>query len=383
VHLNLAFTEPLLGESGPLPEGRSDGAPWHAGAFAKPGYTVVGELDGRHGVLVAGRGCDPTEVRMFAELSGWPVLADPLSGCRGADPWSISGFDLLARSTAWAESHRPDAVVRMGAPPASKALSRWLTDVELYVVVDPKGAPADPDRTASHLVADSLAPPPTAAPAEWLAAWRTADDVVQAVLDAALGEVLDDPGVARTVLGALPPNADLVVASSMPVRDVEWFGGTTEGRVLANRGANGIDGVLSTAVGVAMGGRPTVALVGDLAFLHDTNALLGAVDRDVSLTVVVVDNDGGAIFSFLPQAEQLPGDEFERLFGTPHGLDLVEVARAHGVDAFAVTSLDELAATVAQPAPGIGVRVIRTDRQANVAVHQRLYTAVADALADR
>ncbi|HEY8058837.1 MAG TPA: thiamine pyrophosphate-dependent enzyme, partial [Acidimicrobiales bacterium] len=357
--------------------------PWHAGALGKAGYTAVAALEGRRGVLVAGRGGDPTKVRMFAELSGWPVLADPLSGSRGTDPWAISGFDLLVRSTAWADAHRPDAVVRMGAPPASQALGRWLRDVELYVVVDPNGASADPDRTASHLVADVLAPPPTAAPAEWLAAWRTADDVVQDVLDAALGEALDDPGVARTVVGALPPNADLVVASSMPVRDVEWFGGPTLGRVLANRGANGIDGVVSTAVGVALGGRPTVALVGDLAFLHDTNALLGAVDRDVSLTVVVVDNDGGAIFSFLPQAEQLPGDEFERLFGTPHGLDLVEVARAHGVDAFAVTSLDELAATVAQPAPGIGVRVIRTDRQANVAVHQRLYTAVADALADR
>ena len=115
---------------------------------------------------------------------------------------------------------------------------------------------------------------------------------------------MDDPAVARTVLGSLPADADLVVASSMPIRDVEWFGGTTDARVLANRGANGIDGVVSTAIGVALGGRPTVALVGDLAFLHDTNALLGAAERDVSLTVVVVDNDGGAIFSFLPQADR-------------------------------------------------------------------------------
>ncbi len=382
VHLNLAFNEPLLGVPGALPEGRVDGAPWHAGSLGKAGYTAVAALEGRRGVLVTGRGSDPTKVRMFAELSGWPVLADPLSGCRGSDPWVISGFDLLIRSAAWSAAHRPDAVVRMGTPPASKVLNRWLSDVELYVVVDPTGAVPDPERAASHLVADHLAPPPTPAPPEWLASWRTADDTVQAVLDEALRESVDDPAVARTVLGSLPADADLVVASSMPIRDVEWFGGTTDARVLANRGANGIDGVVSTAIGVALGGRPTVALVGDLAFLHDTNALLGAAERDVSLTVVVVDNDGGAIFSFLPQADQLPPDEFERLFGTPHGLDLVEVSRAHGVDASTVTSLDELAAAVAEPAPGIRVRVVRTDRQANVAVHERLYAAVAEALAD-
>jgi 2-succinyl-5-enolpyruvyl-6-hydroxy-3-cyclohexene-1-carboxylate synthase len=149
---------------------------------------------------------------------------------------------------------------------------------------------------------------------------------------------------------------------------------------VANRGANGIDGVISTAVGVALAGGPTVALVGDLAFLHDTNALLGAAQREVSLTVVVVDNDGGGIFSFLPQAAELSGDEFEQLFGTPHGLDLMAVARAHGVDAAEVTSLADLRAAVAEPARGIRVRVVRTDRQANVAAHQRLYDLVAEAL---
>jgi len=379
VHLNLAFTEPLLGEPGPLPEGRPDGAAWHSGTLGKAGYSALGVLEGRRGVLVAGRGCDPVRVRQFAEMSGWPVLADPLSGSRLPVEWSIRGFDLLAR-TPWAETHRPDAVVRMGAPPASKALAQWLQDVDLQVVVDPTGTLADPARTASHLVTDLLAPPATAAPPEWLRAWRSADDAVQAVLDFELTGDLDDPTVARTVLDALPNGSDLVVASSMPVRDVEWFGGPTEARVLANRGANGIDGVVSTAVGVALAGRPTVALVGDLAFLHDTNALLGAAARDLSLTVVVVDNDGGAIFSFLPQAAAMEAHEFERLFGTPHGLDLVAVAAAHGVDAGAVDSIADLAAAVAGPAPGIRVRVVRTDRQANVARHQQLYDRVAEVL---
>ncbi|MET0882970.1 MAG: thiamine pyrophosphate-dependent enzyme, partial [Acidimicrobiales bacterium] len=121
---------------------------------------------------------------------------------------------------------------------------------------------------------------------------------------------------------------------------------------------------------------------GDLAFLHDAGGLLGAAGRGVTATFVIVDNDGGGIFSFLPQAEQLPAEEFERLFGTPHGLDLVEVARAHGVDASPVESLDELAAAVAEPVSASRVRVVRTDRQANVAVHQRLYAAVVEALAE-
>ncbi len=343
--------------------------------------TVLEDLRGLLGVIVAGRGSEATVVQSVAEAYGWPVLADPLGGCRIAGPTTIAGFDLLVRTPGWAGSHRPEAVVRIGPPPASKALAAWLRDVPVQVVLDPSGTAPDPDRRATHLVTghlggDELAP----APPEWLAAWRAADDAVQGALDAELGVHLDDPTVARTVLASLPAGADLVVASSMPVRDLEWFGGTNLGRVFANRGANGIDGVVSTAVGVALSGRPTVALVGDLAFLHDTNALLGVADRDVCLTVVVVDNDGGAIFSFLPQAAAMESAEFERLFGTPHGLDLVGVARAHGVDAVEIESVADLAAVVCSPEPGVRVRVVRTDRHANVAVHQHLYDRVAEAL---
>ena len=383
VHLNLAFTEPLLGQPGPLPPGRADGAPWHRRVPMPPSAGVSEELRGRRGVIVAGRGSEPLMVGAVAEAYGWPVLADPLSGWRGPGPMTIAGFDLLARSEAWAEAHRPEAVVWMGARPASKVLAAWLRDVEIQVVVDPTGRFADPHRRAGDLVDGLLgAPDPALAPPEWLLAWRAADDTVQQVLQDTLGEGLTDPAVARTVAGAVAGGSTLVVSSSMPIRDVEWFGATTEARVLANRGANGIDGVVSTAVGVALTGVPTVALVGDLAFLHDTNALLGAANRDVSLTVVVVDNDGGAIFSFLPQADALSAEDFEALFGTPHGLDLVAVARAHGVDAAPIESLVDLAAAVAEPAPGVRVRVVRTDRQANVGVHQRLYAAVARALGD-
>ena len=150
---------------------------------------------------------------------------------------------------------------------------------------------------------------------------------------------LTEPGVARDVMAALPEGSSLVLSSSMPVRDVEWFAAPRAGvDVYSNRGANGIDGVVSTAVGVALATRrPTTVLIGDVAVLHDTNGMLMASSRDIDLTIVVVDNDGGGIFSFLPQATSLPPDTFERLFGTPHGVDLIALAAVHGIPE--VTSL--------------------------------------------
>jgi 2-succinyl-5-enolpyruvyl-6-hydroxy-3-cyclohexene-1-carboxylate synthase len=167
----------------------------------------------------------------------------------------------------------------------------------------------------------------------------------------------------------------------MPVRDVERYAQPRDGvRVVANRGANGIDGVVSTAVGVALAGRPTALLIGDIAFLHDSNGLLGAAGRGVDLVVVVVDNDGGGIFSFLPQATRLPGDRFEALFGTPHGLDLVALAAAYGVEARAVDGDVGEAAAEALGKGGVHVLVARTDRAANVEAHRRLDDAVAAAV---
>src|SRR5690606_18402012 len=150
--------------------------------------------------------------------------------------------------------------------------------------------------------------------------------------------------------------------SSMPVRDLEWYGGPAA-VAHANRGANGIDGVLSTALGVALGGSTTVALVGDVAFVHDAGALTAPSRRRADLRIVVVDNDGGAIFSFLPQAAELPAQRYEQLFGTPHGTDVTALAAAHGIDATTVDSAAALAARLAQPGPS--VTRVATDRAAN------------------
>jgi 2-succinyl-5-enolpyruvyl-6-hydroxy-3-cyclohexene-1-carboxylate synthase len=417
VHLNLELREPLLGFPGPLPAGRPDGAPWQrvvpAGAPPDGQVAVSATVDvvvaarGRRGVIVAGAGAPP-ETLALAEALDWPVLADPRSGCRVPHPLVVAAADSLLRIGDMARP-APDVVVGLGQPWASKVVSQWLAGLgpaTTRVLVDPAGAWVDPERTAS--VVDRSEPgalcqavlarlrssspggpardlvsagPDAGAAGEWSGRWRDAEGRAQAAIAADLARRggPTEPGVARAVVAALPAGASLVVSSSMPVRDVEWWGAPRTGlRVVANRGANGIDGIVSTAIGVAVGtGAPTACLIGDLAFVYDAGALLGAAARPVSLTFVVVDNDGGGIFSFLPQAKAVPADRFERLWSTPHGLDLVDVARAYGVDAVPVARVGDLAAALAEVRSGVRVLVVRTDRAANVVVHDELNAAVA------
>lgn len=381
VQLNLPLREPLVGTVGPLPPPRSDRA-WHSRLRATRAAPVLDPaLAAVRGVVVAGRGTvDPDAVVDLADRLAWPLLADPTSGCAGHG--SIDCFDPVLRSS-FAERTLPDVVVRTGAMPASKVLGQWLDRAgPEEIVVAPGRWWPDPSHRAAVLV-DAV---PTVAEdhepvREWRQAWETAATLATGAIDAVLDDLAvetgpTEPGVARHLTRTLPPGAILVTSSSMPVRDVEWFGiGRRDLRVLANRGANGIDGVVSTAVGAAVTGAKTTLLIGDIAFLHDSNGLLGLAERNVDLTIVVVDNDGGGIFSFLPQRSDLAPERFERLFGTPHGLDLVALSRAYGVDADEVDTLDAL-----DWKPGVRVQVVRTDRDANVAVHDRLNQAVADAL---
>jgi len=249
----------------------------------------------------------------------------------------------------------------------------------------------DPDHTLAHRIVanpgaichllagsvhDRVATP-------WLTRWHRADAAAQEALDKVIAsdDGLTEPGVARTVVAALPEDAHLHVSSSMPIRDVEWFAAPRDRlRVTANRGANGIDGVTSTAVGIALArpGQATALLTGDIAFLHDSSALVGLRRRDVDLAIVVVDNDGGGIFSFLPQAEALPLAEFEMLFGTPHGVDIAAVARGHDLEFCDVETPAALTAALAQR--GTRIVRVRTDRNLNVSAHDVLHKAVGSAL---
>jgi 2-succinyl-5-enolpyruvyl-6-hydroxy-3-cyclohexene-1-carboxylate synthase len=435
VHLNVWFREPLLGEPTAIPPGRDGGEPWHrvmggdsavvsAGVWSGHVGRLPGDVvevlrahAGGRGVVMAGGGAaaDPAAAAALvaaASSLGWPVLADPRSGCRLPVPGVIGAADALLRLSGVA-GWRPDLVVRVGAPWASKVLNQWLAGLgstATQVLVDPWGQWADPDRLVdSVVVADpaavtaamvaiagsgsgsSVGPGSASSgrPAGWWDRWVAAEAAAQEAITGLLGPGgelgYSEPAVARATAAAvgLLEDGALVVSSSMPVRDVEWYGPpVAEGRVLSNRGVNGIDGVVSTALGVALAGQPTVALLGDLAFLYDASALVGASRRrDVALTVLVVDNDGGGIFSFLPQASALTPERFERYWGTPHGLDLAAVAAAYGAEVVPVpdrSALDGLLASASEP--GVRVGVVRSERAANVAAHDRIHRVVAAAL---
>jgi 2-succinyl-5-enolpyruvyl-6-hydroxy-3-cyclohexene-1-carboxylate synthase len=403
VQLNLGFRDPLVGSPGDLvPPGRPEGRPWHEVVGAPTAaLAVLSSFHGQRGVVVAGAGAPPATSAVAASL-GWPVLAAPASGCRSA-PGAVAAFDAILRHAPTAERLRPDVVVRVGAAPASKVLAAWVAQAADQVVYDPYGTWGDPERTATVFVAGSPGGEcAKRAPPEWLAAWEEAEASAQRAIAGFLSRRSDanEPGVARAVTGLLRGDDTLFVASSMPVRDVEWYGDPAMAcRVLANRGANGIDGLVSTALGVAggsAGGAATgsaagsatgssgraVALLGDLAFLHDAGGLLGAARRGIDCCFVVVDNNGGGIFSFLPQAG-LPREQFERLWGTPHDIDLTALATVHGIPAVAVEDADRVRPAVhgAIAAGGVRVVVVRTDRATNVGIHDELNAAVAAAIA--
>jgi 2-succinyl-5-enolpyruvyl-6-hydroxy-3-cyclohexene-1-carboxylate synthase len=406
VHLNLAFREPLVGTPGERPPARGvgpgwpDGRPWTTTA---PGLAPptsddafrIQELSGVAGVIIAGLRCGAADrIHRLATALGWPVLADPRSGCRTSAGTTVAAADAILRHQDTAERLGPEVVLRMGEPPASRVLNTWISDSgATEVLVHEQGAWIDPDRRLDRIVVgqpsewwDPLIAGVTPAEPTWLDGWQQAEAAAQQAIDEVLARHPEptEPGVARSVLSALPDGSRLVVASSMPIRDLEWYGAPRSGVwVEANRGANGIDGVLSTAVGVALSSTaPTVALVGDLAFLHDANALLGLIRRPADLTIVVVDNDGGGIFSFLPQRRVLAAERFEQILGTPHGVDIGALAEVHGLrvtrPAASADVGEVLGAALGRPGPEL-VHV-RTDRDANVAVHEELHDAVAEAL---
>jgi 2-succinyl-5-enolpyruvyl-6-hydroxy-3-cyclohexene-1-carboxylate synthase len=426
VHLNLAFADPLVPPAadggarlaGEPMEGRAGGAPWTATPAgvrsAAPGD--VAELAeavraNPRGLLVAGWGADLdlAAVDAFAAAAGWPVLADPLSGARRGAA-AISTYDGLVRAPRFAAAHRPSLVVRVGGAPTSKALTAWLDESIPQVLVDPSEGWADPARAASlRLIADasgllaataalltdhgpgpggggSGASPFGDPTSPWLLEWLEAERLAREAIDGLLDEWAEpfEGRVARDLVGWVPAGGTLVVGSSMPVRDLDAFARPREGlRFVANRGLSGIDGFVATTLGVAAAGdEPVVALCGDLTLLHDASSLLGAAGRSRGAVLVVVDNDGGGIFSFLPQA-QLPGDLFEPLFGTPHGLDLTALAAAARVPARVVEKAADLVPALDTALAGGGTQlvVVRSDRAGNLARHRAVTEAVAVAVA--
>ncbi len=402
VHLNFALREPLIppGELGPDPlPGRSGGRPWllrstpgEDAAAAGRALAVVAR-DAHRPVVVAGRDEPGLEALAPAcERLGWPLLADPLSGARRGGA-AIAHYDALLRHAGFTAARRPDLVVRCGDLPTSKPLRAWLDGLGEDVTqlgLDPHGTWQDPGASLQVVLAAGAAATLSAAAAhapsadpDWLAAWRAADAAAATAIEQTLGGELSEPRLARELAALLPTDATLFVASSMPVRDVEAFAGVRDDapRVLCNRGANGIDGTVSSAFGAAaVTPGPVVLLIGDVALAHDVGGLLAARRLDLSVTIVLVHNDGGGIFEFLPLAAAR--DVFEEHVATPHGLDFAHAAALYGCGFERAQDVADLRAKVAGSltAPGTTIVEVRTDRGANLALHRELSAAVASAL---
>ncbi len=405
VHLNLAFRDPLAPTGAPLVDapGRPDGRPWTTTtrSVPVPDPATVEHLASqvrqvRRGLIVAGWGAGLTVpvVDRFVHATGWPVLADALSGLRSC-AGAVSSHDALLRVAEFGAAHRPDLILRVGAPPTSAATLRWLDELGNQWLIDGDDRWLDPNRNATDRVvadADALLAEITSrlsgdiADRTWLPAWHAADRRARDAINAQLAgsEEPFEGRIARDVVAALPDSATLVVGSSMPVRDVETFAEPRSGvRIIANRGVNGIDGFASTTLGVAAAADgPVVGLTGDLSFLHDSGGLLGAADRDLDATFVVVDNNGGGIFSFLPYAGRVTPEQFERVLATPPAVDLADVARAYGLAVVEIEKASALRPGLDQALTGRGVRVlrVRTDRAANLTRHAEIFDAVAAAL---
>ena len=390
VQLNLALREPLLPDGEPPAAldgpwvGRPGGAPWTA---ARPTTDATSAATaGRPRTLVVAGDGPPSGGRTAADdaaRSGFPVVAEPTSGAW--DPSAVRGGVLLLGAAEWLDGHRPDRVVVVGRPTLSRPVAALLADprVEVETVVATPRWP-DAGRSSSSVGRGSTGPGEgVAVDGRWLAEWRFAaaqvGTAVDAVLDAAPG--LTAARLARDVVAALPADALLVLGSSTPVRDVDRLAAPRgDVEVLANRGVAGIDGTISTAVGAALvHGGPAFALMGDLTFLHDlTGLLLGEGEARPDLTVVVPDNDGGGIFAQLEPGRPQFEAGYRRVFGTPHGRDLVAVAESLGWPASLVTQPGELASALS--AGGPRVVVVRTDQRAEAALATRLREAAAAAL---
>jgi 2-succinyl-5-enolpyruvyl-6-hydroxy-3-cyclohexene-1-carboxylate synthase len=421
VHVNLPLRDPLVpdpADEGGWPEpleGRPDGAPWtslgpasgtgpsmyqRAASIQPIGTSMRPRDDGaillewaERGVVVCGDGdYDPGPLLGLAEAAGWPVLAEPSSSARRG-PNALSAYGYLLDSPEFVAGHRPDLIVSAGRPGLSRGQLAFLrgapgpVPARHVVVAQGPGRWADSARTATDLVAGvELRGSGPAQASAWLAAWQRADAAARRAADEILDtdELPTEPRLARDLAAALPDGGLLWAGSSLPVRDLDLQMSSRGGlRVLASRGTSGIDGLVSSAIGAALahqadGGGPAAALLGDLTFVHDAGGLmLGPAELRPDLCIVVVNNDGGGIFSTLEQAA-FP-ESFERLFGTPHGTDLGLLTRAAGLPHLLLDKASGL--TDALRGDGLRVVEVRTGRAAGAELRGRLREACAAAAA--
>lgn len=393
VHLNLAFRDPLAPQQTDEVAVAAPPTPIvHLGIpTATDGalLAVARQMRDKKVLIVAGpsgQAATAPAVAELAEALAAPIFADPLSGLRaGSHPFDrvISAGDVLARQGVLESALRPDIVLRFGSVPTSKALWSWLAATPTEQIWVDAGTWREATSSATTIVradvadtARRLAELVTPGPDDWTAAWVQAEDTLAAQWLEQWRDVPwpSEPAVVAEIADGVVDGCALVISSSMPIRDVDAFFGTQDRplRFVSNRAANGIDGVISTALGVAATGRPTYLLIGDVAFLHDVGALAMAVRLRLDITIVVVDNDGGGIFHFLPQADH--PEFFEPMLATPHGADVVSIAVGFGADVTQPDSVEEFRSLLGAPT-GIRVVVVKTDRHENRQFHDQLFEA--------
>jgi 2-succinyl-5-enolpyruvyl-6-hydroxy-3-cyclohexene-1-carboxylate synthase len=416
VHLNFPFREPLV----PLPAdppiadaARPDNRPY---ADVKPGLrradpstvrALAADLSSiERGLIVCGPQTDPAFPAAVARLAaalGYPILADPLSQVRcgpHARQNVISAYDAFLRDAGLADRAAPQVILRFGASPTSKPLVQYMQQYAgvRQVLVDSSGW-NDPTLLVSDVIHADAARfcedlsgylnghnPDSGQP--WLSMWIETDRRARSAITEQLAS-FDDlfEGTVFTELAALlPDGAALHASSSMPVRDMDSFfpGSDRSIHFLSNRGANGIDGVISSALGAGAAngesGGPLALVIGDLAFYHDMNGLMAAKLHHLNATIVLINNNGGGIFSFLPQAAY--PDHFEQLFGTPHGLDFRLAAELYGAQYTCAADWDSFRRAVSQglASGGLNIVEVQTDRERNVRQHRAVWQAVASVL---
>ncbi|EON71646.1 2-succinyl-5-enolpyruvyl-6-hydroxy-3-cyclohexene-1-carboxylic-acid synthase [Lysinibacillus sphaericus] len=398
VHINVPFREPLLIDfREELPE-----ASFKQSSIAEltPSVAIQQELASilrttKRGFVVIGElalGTDVTILWDFVRQLKWPVIVESLSNMRTSVPedclpYVISTYDAIMKSEEFKALVEPETVLRLGSQPVSKFMMQFIAKSRpnTYIVVDEDPMFRDSTGVSTHFIHASVGDwlvqldvPATALEAEYLAEWQDANDIALEYIEHYTAGAIDEGAMVSRLLEMIPNGSDIFVSSSMPIRDIDTFlmKTTKDLRIFANRGANGIDGVVSTAMGFSqVNGRETYLLIGDLAFLHDVNGLIASRYQECNITIIVMNNDGGGIFSYLPQSTVEA--HYEDLFGTPTALEFRDIAHMYGMEYIRVEDISELLSkfNIVKKRP-LRLLEIFTDREENVYAHRALWNLI-------
>lgn len=402
VHFNVPFREPLLIDfQEELPAQTFKGS--FIGQVAPSSDAIENLTDlineTKKGFLIVGElplGTDLQQIWSFIRKVKWPILVESLSNLRtnvpeDCEPYLISTYDALLKNTAFKQQVAPDTVIRFGAQPVSKFLTNFLIETlpANYIVIDEDPMFRDSAAVSTHFIhasigqwIDELNIDNTVFNKEYLMQWQTSEAIAAKYINAYPNDAQDEGAVVHYLIENLPNESDLFVSSSMPIRDIDTFLLPTKKdiQVFANRGANGIDGVMSTAIGFSQGriDREMYLLIGDLAFLHDVNALITTRYQSCKINVIVFNNDGGGIFSYL--AQSTVKEYYEDLFGTPTALQFGDVAKMYEMEYVQIKDFDEMEKLLKPQNNPLRLIEIFTDRQDNVMSHRMLWQRIQEEL---